>query len=198
MESVLRYGLPVDFLTVLLVLRKYKEQKLLEALDQMLAHRHAVGLVDDEEDDDYRPYVVAEVPRAVGGGVGFLQPTNHKPSPTNAGSAAARPTQPSKWPQDKAPLKRARSCKEMTATQTQQTRYSFLGLRPRGSGRTRPSSTTASTAPAVPRHAISTVKINEDGRWRLTRDRAPRPGTARATAAAARGVLERVARGADA
>ena len=57
-ESVLRYGLPVDFLTVLLVPRKYKEQKLAEALDQMFAHRHTVGLVDDEEDDGYRPYVV--------------------------------------------------------------------------------------------------------------------------------------------
>ena len=43
-ESVLRYGLPVDFLTVLLVPRKYKEQKLAEALDQMFAHRHTVGL----------------------------------------------------------------------------------------------------------------------------------------------------------
>ena len=57
-ESVLRYGLPVDFLTVLLVPRKYKEQKLAEALDAMFAHRHTVGLVDDEEDDGYRPYVV--------------------------------------------------------------------------------------------------------------------------------------------
>ena len=55
-ESVLRYGLPVDFLTVLPWPRKYKEQKLRR--DQMFAHRHTVGLVDDEEDDGYRPYVV--------------------------------------------------------------------------------------------------------------------------------------------
>lgn len=61
-ESVLRYGLPVDFVTCLLVPLKYKDVQLQGALDAMFAHRDAApGLLagdDDEDKDDYRPYVV--------------------------------------------------------------------------------------------------------------------------------------------
>ena len=47
-----------QFLIELEAQHSEREQKLAEALDAMFAHRHTVGLVDDEEDDGYRPYVV--------------------------------------------------------------------------------------------------------------------------------------------
>ena len=82
-------------------------------------------------------------------------------------------------------------------TQTQQTRYSFLGLRPR-----------QRTDAAVVNDCVDCVcgapsatfeRCTKDDRWRLTREIERRDlNCARATAAAARGVLERVARGADA
>mmetsp|Transcript_16051 Transcript_16051/g.47878 ORF Transcript_16051/g.47878 Transcript_16051/m.47878 type:complete len:403 (+) Transcript_16051:205-1413(+) len=59
-ESVLRYGLPVDFVTALLVPLKYRDVHLQRALDKMFAHLETAGLVEgeDEEKDDYKTYVL--------------------------------------------------------------------------------------------------------------------------------------------
>ena len=54
MESVLRYGCPWTF-SLSLAPREVQGVGAAEALDQMFAHRHTVGLVDDEEDDDAGP-----------------------------------------------------------------------------------------------------------------------------------------------
>ena len=61
-ESVLRYGLPVDFVTALLLPLKFREPQLQAALDKMFSHLtrdDARGLVeDDEKVGEYYPYVI--------------------------------------------------------------------------------------------------------------------------------------------
>ena len=85
----------------------------------------------------------------------------------------------------------------MATTQTQQTRYSFLGLRPRQ--RSDAAIVNDCVDCVCGTNSATFERSADDGRWRLTREIERRDlNCARATAAAARGVLERVARGADA
>ena len=61
-ESVLRYGLPVDFVTALLLPLKFREPQLQSALDKMFSHltkSDAHGLLDDDDKaGEYYPYVI--------------------------------------------------------------------------------------------------------------------------------------------
>lgn len=61
-ESVLRYGLPVDFVTALLLPLKNRDVPLQGALDKMFSHlskSDAHGLLDDDEKaNEYYPYVI--------------------------------------------------------------------------------------------------------------------------------------------
>ncbi|KAJ1459551.1 hypothetical protein M885DRAFT_45986 [Pelagophyceae sp. CCMP2097] len=60
-ESVLRYGLPVDFITTMLLPFRNREIGTQKALDTMLAHMKsaAVAPVDEEEEGEkYHPYVI--------------------------------------------------------------------------------------------------------------------------------------------
>jgi|Transcript_34779 V-type H+-transporting ATPase subunit C len=59
-ESVLRYGLPVDFVTALLVPSKYREQPLQSALDKMFAHLDGEGALvpEDSDEEKYSNYVL--------------------------------------------------------------------------------------------------------------------------------------------
>ena len=80
----------------------------------------------------------------------------------------------------------------MATTQTQQTRYSFLGLRPRQ--RSDAAIVNDCVDCVCGTNSATFERSADDGRWRLTREIERRDlNCARATAAAARGVLERVA-----
>ena len=126
-----------------------------------------------------------------------LQPTNHKPSPTNAGSLrGASNTALSKWPQTKLLSKRAQ-LQRNDGHPNAAMRYSFLGLRPRQ--RSDAAIVNDCVDCVCGTNSATFERSADDGRWRLTREIERRDlNCARATAAAARGVLERVARGADA
>mmetsp|Transcript_21777 Transcript_21777/g.68224 ORF Transcript_21777/g.68224 Transcript_21777/m.68224 type:complete len:408 (+) Transcript_21777:65-1288(+) len=61
-ESVLRYGLPVDFLTAILVPLRNREPQLQTALDKLFAHLKHADLqgpaVPDDDKHEYHPYVL--------------------------------------------------------------------------------------------------------------------------------------------
>lgn len=60
-ESVLRYGLPVDFITALLVPLKFKDFALQANLDKMFAHlkkSEIHGPVSEDDKTDYKAYVL--------------------------------------------------------------------------------------------------------------------------------------------
>ena len=57
-ESVLRYGLPVDFTAVLYKVHQGKEQELTNALDKQLAHTDQKDMDVDDMDDEYHDFVL--------------------------------------------------------------------------------------------------------------------------------------------
>mmetsp|Transcript_38988 Transcript_38988/g.79797 ORF Transcript_38988/g.79797 Transcript_38988/m.79797 type:complete len:106 (+) Transcript_38988:1063-1380(+) len=58
-ESVLRYGLPVDFTAVLYKVAKNKDQALTDALDKALGEGGNAGDdVNDDDDEDYHDFVL--------------------------------------------------------------------------------------------------------------------------------------------
>jgi V-type H+-transporting ATPase subunit C len=56
-ESVLRYGLPVDFTSVLYKVNFGKDTQLTQALDKFLGSG-SVDAMDDENDDEYHDFVL--------------------------------------------------------------------------------------------------------------------------------------------
>lgn len=62
-ESVLRYGLPVDFIVALLLPQRNRETQLQASLDKLFAHLKAKDLLgpaipDDDKSGEYYPYVL--------------------------------------------------------------------------------------------------------------------------------------------